>query len=188
MLSQDDQNRWMFDHIPYRVRVAISRLNDLDDSILGVKAFIKEPVPESQEQAVYRRCETDAIWEGRLTAIRWLIEFVGVKQRRKDGKAIRCDVDQKEGSDVRITHIQGGIFFDLTKEAEAQRLANIWKGCTQASSHATNANHLPVDDKTAAEALKIVLRHLQETIYAGKNLGDYVLTTDPPEKWLGQPR
>jgi hypothetical protein len=62
---------------------------------------------------------------------------------------------------------------------EGQLLANVWKGCSQASSHATNAySHPSVSDKKELpEALKIILDHLQKTIYqkSGKNIRDYVL-------------
>jgi len=62
-------------------------------------------------------------------------------------------------------------------------LADVWKGCTQASSHATNEySHPSVDyKKELPEVLKIMLDHLQNTIYqkAGKNIRDYVLERAP---------
>jgi len=54
------------------------------------------------------------------------------------------------------------------------------EGCSRASSHATNDySHPSIDEKKLSEALKIILDHLQNTIYqnAGKNIRDYVLTT-----------
>jgi hypothetical protein len=55
----------------------------------------------------------------------------------------------------------------------------VWKGCSQASSHATNEqNHPAVSDrKELPEALTVVLNHLQETINdrAGMEVRDYVL-------------
>ena len=56
---------------------------------------------------------------------------------------------------------------------EAQLLGSVWKGCSQASSHATNEYKHPSvsDGKELPEALTIIAEHLQNTIYqkAGKN-------------------
>jgi len=58
----------------------------------------------------------------------------------------------------------------------AADLASVWKGCSQASSHATSGAHPDVRESGLANALAIVLEHMQNTIYqkAGKNLRDYV--------------
>jgi hypothetical protein len=93
------------------------------------------------------------------------------------GIATEC-TKNKNYKDVRINDLDGGELFSLV-DPNAQALANIWKGCSQASSHATNEyNHPPVDDwKELPAALTVILSHLQRTIYnqAGKNLCDCVL-------------
>ena len=86
---------------------------------------------------------------------------------------------KKKGSeDVRIDDLDGGELFDLCNPS-ARLLADVWKGCSQASSHATSQyNHPAVSDrKELPDALTIVLNHLQETIYnrAGKKVRDCVL-------------
>jgi hypothetical protein len=168
-----EQSEWMIRHIPHRVRAAIARL-DLDNSLLGVKAFV-DPVLRTDADHIYWRCSTDSIWEGRLAATRWLIEFVGIRQSRKGSPAV-CKKSFPE--DVRIDDFEGGTLLShLTPEG--QFLAGVWKGCSQASSHATNAySHPSVSDtKDLPEALKIILDHLQNTIYqtAGKDISRYVL-------------
>ncbi|MFY9727294.1 MAG: hypothetical protein WB579_13810 [Bryobacteraceae bacterium] len=112
-----------------------------------------------------------------MAAIRWLIEFVGIKQGRSGNPAV-CQKSFRE--DVRIDDFDGGRLVDCSTP-EGRHLASVWKGCSQASSHATNAyNHPSVNDKKdLPEALKIILNHLQNTIYqrAAKNIRDYVLST-----------
>jgi hypothetical protein len=97
-----------------------------------------------------------------------------------NGRPIACKTKWPE--DVRIDVFDGGYLLDpLTPDG--RYLADVWKGCTQASSHATNAyNHPSVDDRTVIpKALKIVLDHLQNTIYnkASKHIRDYVLERVP---------
>ena len=167
----------MTKHIPHRVRAAIARI-DMTSSLLRVAAFI-DPQRRTNLDEIYWRCSTDSIWEGRLAATRWLIEFVGIKQGL-GGKSAKCE--KKKGSkDVRIDDLDGGrLLGHLTHEGQV--LASVWKGCSQASSHATNEyNHPNVDEKVLAEALKIILDHLQDTIYdeASKSIRDYVLQHAP---------
>lgn len=176
-MDQQEQNEWISRHIPHRVRAAIARLR-MENSLLGVTALIN-PTPQTEEQEVYWRCATDSIWEGRLAATRWLIEFVGISRGRRNGDPVRPNMVDK---DVRIDHFEGGCMIDLSSE-NARILADLWKGCTLASSHATNAyNHPSVCDRTVLPgALKIILDHLQETIYdkAGMKLRKLVLGRVP---------
>ena len=169
-----EQSEWIGKHLPHRVRAAIARL-PMENSLLGVCASI-DPERRTDRDEVYWRCATDSIWEGRLAATRWLIEFVGVK-RNENGKAA---VSKKKpgAKDVRIDDLDGGRLFDLS-DPNAQLLADVWKGCSQASSHATNEyNHPAVRDwKELPDALTVVLNHLQDTIYnhVGEKIRDYVL-------------
>jgi hypothetical protein len=173
-MDPHEQNEWITRHIPHRVRAAIARLN-LHESLLHVKAFI-DPDLQTDEDKIYWRCSTDSIWQGRLAAIRWLIEFVGIKQG-DNGRAV-CAKKKPYSKDVRIDDFDGG---ELLRPAtqEGQFLAHIWKGCSQASSHATNEYDHPSvnDEKDLPPALTIILDHLQKTIYqkAGQNIRDYVL-------------
>lgn len=177
-MDAPEQRKWLETHIPHRVRAAIARLNHLENSVLRVRALI-DPVPKTAEEEVYWRCATDSIWEGRLAATRWLIEFVGIKQG-KGGNPARCEKDPKYPDDVYIQDFDGGVRLNH-QTPEAVTLASVWKGCSQASSHATSGNHPAVDEKSLANALVIVLEHLQNTIYqtAGKALRDFVLETPP---------
>jgi hypothetical protein len=173
MLSPSDQADWRRRHIPHRVRAAIARL-DMHQSILRVNALVDPELPTADHR-IYWRCSTDSIWEGRLATTRWLIEFVGIK-RDENGKPTKCE--KKRGSkDVRIDDLDGGKPFDPSNP-DAQLLADVWKGCSQASSHATHgSNHPTVNEPVLSKALGVIVQHLQDTLYlqAGENIRDYVL-------------
>ena len=174
-MDLNEQSEWIAKHIPHRARAAIARLT-MEGSLLRVNAFI-DPELRTDVDKIYWRCATDSIWEGRLAATRWLIEFVNIKQDRKGNPSV-CEKN-KSGNDVRINDFDGGRLLGPSTHA-GQLLANVWKGCSQASSHATNEySHPSVDEKELSEALKIILDHLQNTIYQkeGKNIRDYVLST-----------
>ena len=172
-MDASEQAQWTEIHIPHRVRAAIARLN-LENSLLRVSALI-EPRLRTERDKTYWRCSTDSIWEGRLAATRWLIEFVGIKQDSK-GNPAACN--KRGRDDVNIVDFDGGILLNH-QTPEGQLLASVWKGYSQASSHATNAyNHPSVSArKELPDAIKIIVDHLQNTIYkkAGKNIRDYVL-------------
>ncbi len=148
----------------------------MENSILRVTASI-DPARRTVEDEIYWRCATDSIWEGRLAATRWLIEFIGIKQDRAGNPAV-CKKDRASKKDVRIYDLDGGVALDPSTP-EGRLLASVWKGCSQASSHATNEySHPPISDrKELPEALGIILSHLQQTVYdkAGLQLRDYVL-------------
>ena len=103
----------------------------------------------------------NAAWEGRMAGIRWLIEFVGVVD--DSGKP---DRPNRRRADVAITRIPGGAEFDLSSP-NALVLSRVWKGCAQASGHPTqDSNHPPVDDMALDAAMRIIIQHLERTIYA----------------------
>jgi hypothetical protein len=92
-------------HIPHRVRAAIARL-PMKNTMLRIEASI-DPVRRTDRDEIYWRCATDAIWEGRLAATRWLIESVGIK-RDEVGRPARYA--KKRGSkDIRIDDFDGGV-------------------------------------------------------------------------------
>src|ERR1035437_233833 len=130
-MDQHEQSEWITKHIPHRVRAAIARIN-MKNSLLDVTASI-DPALQTGKDKICWRCSTDSIWEGRLAATRWLIEFVGIKQD-KNGNPV-CTGKKK--NDVRIDDFDGGALLDRST-ADGRFLADVWKGCTQASSHATN--------------------------------------------------
>ena len=70
-----------------------------------------------------------------------------------------------KNEDVWIKRFGPGKLFNR-KHRDARILANAWKGCTQASMHATiNTAHPPEDPKVLAGALAIVIKHLETNLY-----------------------
>jgi hypothetical protein len=173
-MDAPEQAQWLANHIPHRVRAAIARL-PMENSILRATATI-DPQCRTEQDRIYWRCATDSIWEGRLAATRWLIEFVGIKQGI-DGNPARCPKKSSQyPDDVNFEDFDGGVPQNH-QTPEATALASVWKGCSQASSHATSGTHPSVNEASLANALTIVLDRLQNTIYqkAGKTLRDFVL-------------
>ena len=172
-MDAPEQAQWLANHIPHRVRAAIARL-PMENSILRATATIDPPC-RTEQDCIYWRCATDSIWEGRLAATRWLIEFVGIKQG-KDGNPAHCQKTSQYPDDVNIEDFDGGVRQNH-QTPEATALASVWKGCSQASSHATSGTHPSVNEANLANALTLVLDHLQNTICqkARKTLRDFVL-------------
>ncbi len=131
---------------------------------------------EDLRASIRTRSLFNAAWEGRMAGIRWLIEFVGVVE--KGGKP---DRPNRRGADIAITRIADGAEFDLSSP-DALVLSRVWKGCAQASGHPTqDSNHPPVDDKALDAAMRIIIRHLNHTIYAksARKLIDEVMIPMP---------
>jgi hypothetical protein len=149
------QDEWLVTHIPHRIRAALAGL-PLQVELLQALA-VADPL------AIQHRSAGNAVWEGRMAAVRWLIEFIGVKEDKNTGKPVLVS---PRGVDCSITMIQGGAPFDLSSP-DAIILARVWKGCSQASSHATHkSGHPPVGEAQLDQAMRIVTAHLDRTIYA----------------------
>jgi hypothetical protein len=168
--SLKDRADWLHHHIPYRIRAGLAGLS-----------FASEFLPERADAALRTRFAEawlqSAAYEGWMAAIRWLIDFVGVRDQQ--GKPAR---PHRWGDhDVSITSLPGGPEIDLDSN-EAEILRKVWKGCSQASSHATrDSKHFPVDAKALEEALRIIVSHLDMTVYsAGQEAVSTNLTE--PEK------
>ena len=120
---------------------------------------------EGTRQAIRGWFLRTAAFEGRMVATRWLIEFIGVGERDKSGKLHRPN---RKPNDVSINMIEGGREIELDS-GEAEILSNVRKGCAQASGHPTHAtNHPEVDDEALDEALRIIIKHLERTVYSGR--------------------
>ena len=167
--SSSDRNDWLHHHIPHRIRAGLVGLS-----------FASEFLPATADAALRTRfadaCLQNAAFEGRMAAIRWLIEFIGV--RDKQGKPARPH--RRGDHDVGISSLPGGREVDLDSD-EAEILCRAWKGCSQASSHATHdSKHFPVDATTLEEALRSIASHLDKTVYSAS---DEVVSTN-----LAEPR
>ena len=171
-ISPQDQEKWLQRDIPHRVRACLAFTKRLDD-LIGLP---KWPANTRAEQ-IARRCATDAIWEGRLCAMRWLIEFVGLTEDKHHKPIVR---NKTKANDFRIDDLPGGVLIRPSSR-EAQTLAPVWKGGTQGSSHPTHlSNHPPVNNHELAAALEIIVDHLDKTIYASAPQKVIDLALQPP--------
>jgi hypothetical protein len=92
-----------------------------------------------------------------MVALRWLIEFVGIGERK--GKPARPRIGN---TGVSILSIEGGRQIRIPSP-EAEILAKVWKACSQASGHPTrDTNHLPLTNTVLDEASRIIVEHLKE--------------------------
>ena len=153
-MNPEEQNQWLVQHIPHRLRACLA-FSDVQ----------KELMPDTADQESQRNieayCLLIAALEGRMAAIRWLIEFVGICDR--NGKPGRPTLRK---TDVSITSIQGGKLIDCSSP-DATILADVWKACSQASAHPTSdTNHPPINRQTLDAALRIIVKHLEQTIYS----------------------
>lgn len=156
LLSPQQQEKWLVDHIPHRIRATLY-------GIPMHPPWDLPPIHVAPNERLSLRCIANGAWEGRMTALRWLIMFVGIKQ---DGSGCACEAALGPASDMRIDGILGGVLFPPS-HPDADKLAKVWRGCSQATSHATEgSNHPPVTEPYLAEALHVVIAHLESTIYA----------------------
>ena len=152
-----EQRRWLVDHIPYRIRAVLTGL--------PIDPPWRIPLSSGgmQRDPLANACAWAAIHEGRLSAMRWLIGFIGIKMDRNGGPGA-----SKRGrdTDTFISDLPGGVRFDPNADG-ADTLATVWLGCSQAGGHATHGTEHPdISDTRLAAALFLVLTHLERSIYA----------------------
>jgi hypothetical protein len=152
-MNAADQEQWWAQHIPHRLRA----------SLIGLplqRELTKTIEDQRTRESIVFHWLSRSVSEGRFAAMRWLIEFVGVGERKK-GKP---GPPSRRGNDVSINMIDGGKEIDLDSH-EAEILADVWKGCSQASGHPTqDTDHPDVSIPALDKALKIIVRHLEQTI------------------------
>jgi hypothetical protein len=157
---------WFLQHIPHRVRSALAGTEVLVLKLQdrfgkeNVRTAAFEARITSQADSVALYCVDSAVWEGRLTATRWLIDFVGVSSDRN----CKPSRPAQKPHDWRIDKM-GASLFPLG-DANAQKLADVWLGCTKATSHPTRGSgHPPVDPNELNAAIAIVIEYLDKTLY-----------------------
>jgi hypothetical protein len=174
-LSPDERKSWLSEHIPNRVAAAWIWLPSLkgDWEWKPHKDF-SDGADRNQIWCIGRAAE-----HGQKAAIRWLIEFVGICLD-KNGQPVRpkqfdsgTDVSIQDfvddGSDLRI------VLDVADKSSKAWILANVWKGCSQSCVHSTyRTNHPRADPPQLADALLIIVTHLQDKLYGATSLNQII--------------
>jgi hypothetical protein len=166
------RNQWLTQHIPHRLSACLAELP------LQSELFMLQVADDALRLTIRAACCERAVWEGRMVAMRWLIDFIGVAANREGNPRLPT---RYSDADVSISDILRGQKIELSSP-EAAILAKVWQGCSQASSHPTqDSNHPPVDPMTLDHALRIIVNHLQRTIYSGTPSKLVVETLN----WLG---
>jgi hypothetical protein len=158
--SNTEKEEWLMQHVPHRVCAGLAWLP------MPEKRAVPRPDLPNMNFGVW--CVDRCVEEGNKAAMRWLIEFVGVKHDRKSDGPVPIKADDN-GKSVTIAQV-GGTMFDTTKPG-ARKLAKIWQACSQASGHPTaDTKHDPLDREALASALCIVIDHLETALYKPSNL------------------
>jgi hypothetical protein len=144
------------------------------------------PVPLSP-YIVPVRSIANSVHEGRHSALRWLVFFVGImaKKDHTPTKSYYTDDDRE----VWIERFHGGKCVDPASP-EGVELALAYNACTQATGHPTrDTNHPDIREAAMARALGIIIPHLDRTIYAAKGLRlrDCTIRMDDGPKYLTPP-
>lgn len=154
---QRDSNRWLTEHIPYRIRAGVCA------SRLMIRYGLESLDLQTTASGL---CYHHAIHQGRMAAIRWLIEFIGIKGKRERGqlRAVASDAARNMRLDFGIGKL-GAPYFP-TEHHSAIKLAEVWESCARAVGHPTEGTVHDVEDETLASAMELILDHLERTIYA----------------------
>jgi hypothetical protein len=153
-MNATEKNQWLAEHVPHRLRACLPFLT-LQEELMPNAA------DEKARQKIRGCFLVTAALEGRMVALRWLIEFVGIRERK--GKP---DRPRLGNTGVSILCMEGGREIKIPSP-EADMLAKVWKACSQASGHPTrDTNHLPLTNAVIDEALRIIVGHLKQSIYS----------------------
>lgn len=171
-LSPDERQSWLTEHLPNRIGSAWVWLPGLknDWEWKTHKDFGQDADPNQ----VW--CIGRAVENGQKAAMRWLIEFVGIRLKKKDDKDIP-DRPIRAGTDVSIqSFVDDGadLQIDLDTDNMSSRawiLAKVWQGCSKSSVHSTfKTGHYRADPPQLAAAFMIIVEHLQEKLYKSECL------------------
>jgi hypothetical protein len=173
-LDSATQREWLRQHIPHRICASLSWL-----TMQGDWGMPPHPEWKDREKSKFHIwCICRSVDEGRKAAMRWLIEFVGIA-KNENGLP---DIPNYKDNDKWIEHFDFGALFDKS-DPNAAKLADVWKGCTQASMHPTyNTNHPLADPPQLAEALAIVIKHLEKHLYAPNGFKLLEIVRDQEER------
>jgi|ERR1039458_3410285 hypothetical protein len=152
-----EKETWLVQHVPHRICATLPWLPMPKEWIV--------PRPELPNMDFSVWCVDRSIEEGQKAAMRWLIEFIGVKLETENKVEKVVPVKpHKNGKSVSILQV-GGRMFD-TNRPEALKLAKVWQACSQASLHPTmDTKHDDVGPDDLASALQIVIAYLDSALY-----------------------
>jgi hypothetical protein len=156
-LNPQQKEEWRRHHIPSRFRAAMAHTR-LD--------------PEAHQREL-GNFAAEAVQMGRAIAIRWLVEFVGIKgvvKKIDKETIINAKRPDCREDDQRLDNIGGGLLD--TGHSDAIALAKTWVSASKAVSHATYlSEHPELTSESISNAVEVLKNHFQATLYA-KHLED----------------
>ena len=164
-IPQVEIEAWLWQHIPFRVTAGIAGTPICDE--WSMEQYSSLPL------GLRFVCLNDATFQGRIAAIRWLIEFVGLQEKADQALgpqptpsyAARVLASGRQSTDFGVGMLPGGVFL-LPTHKDAKLLARTWKGCAQAIGHPTrNTGHPDLDVETLTAVMRILIAHLDATAY-----------------------
>ena len=186
-LDSNQQQCWLNQHLPNRVCAAWVRLPDIKGEWKCQQEHQLGPADFSNLDPNEVWCICRSVEHGRKAAIRWLIEFVGISLNGKGElyRPLRRTDMYGNPRDVSIqSFVPQGSTIDLQISLNDNRsscgwvLADVWKGISQSTGHATDKTRHPLEDPQAlAKAFLIVVDHLETKLYGsggGKKLIEIV--------------
>lgn len=113
-------------------------------------AFAHTPLHPGLGELEIDEFTAHAVQMGRTVALRWLIEFVGIRDPK--------------GNDIRIDDL-GGRLFDKSSE-EGREMDNLWLAASKAVAHATNgSNHPELTVDRQVVSLHVIKTFVNSQIY-----------------------
>jgi hypothetical protein len=96
LMASEDQDQWLVEHIPHRLRACLPFLTLQEE-------LMPDTADEKARQNITGFCLVTAALEGRMVALRWLIEFVGIRERKGKPARPRCaQIDSVVASSQRV--------------------------------------------------------------------------------------
>lgn len=176
-LAGDTPQQWLSKHLPHRVRVMLAGTKRLNE-ILPPSANVQEVQQPCQDgpweprqcqmttERTRQQCEKNAIWEGRLSTLRWFIEFIGARDEANNSKS--------KYEDARLSRLCEMLHLDPHKlklsEPEKEYLERFWQACSRRCVHAADPvrageEAMQLNDEQQSCATGIILRQLKVNLY-----------------------
>jgi len=159
-LPTEEQPEWLDQHVRSRMMAAFAPAET-------VRAWHDT----ARSVGATRAADTLALvlqgaFEGRHVALRWLIDFAGIRDYNEKEEYEEADpLGRGTLHAVRITNLDGGQPIPYSKELDV-----IWVALTKATAHPTrDSKHEPIPADRLYKAAEVLRRHLQDTIYKTVN-------------------
>ncbi len=142
-LTKEEQRYWLDQHVRTRVYAVIASRQKIRD--------LQAMHPQGSDLWYHLEFIFHGTWEGQHAAMRWLLEFIGVRNREsRQMVSILCF---DEGKQV------------APENERLPELKEIWLACSKVTSHPTIGKHPDISELRMFGAAQFIVSHLRE-VYA----------------------